>query len=164
MPGLALLVSAAMVAWFLTNPLFDAVLDLLHMLRFELLLLAIALVPLLQWLRGWRFAMLLQRRPDLPAWRYFKLAAQLSFLNLVLPFKIGDLSFPLLARKTVGGDLLPATVAIVWCRLGDLCVVVAMLLLAAAWLITARGPHRSIGWRSLPSASPACCCPWCWRR
>ena len=139
MLALAVLVSAAMLVWLVTDPVFEAVLDLLHRLRFEPLLLAVALVAPLQWLRGWRFALLLQRQPDLPDWRHFKLAAQLSFLNMALPFKVGDFSFPLLARRTVAADLLPATVAIVWCRLSDLCVVAGMLLLAGAWLITPEG-------------------------
>jgi hypothetical protein len=139
MLALAVLVSVAMLVWLVTAPVFDAVLDLLHRLRFEPLLLAVALVAPLQWLRGWRFALLLRREPDLPDWRHFKLAAQLSFLNMALPFKVGDFSFPLLARRTVAADLLPATVAIVWCRLGDLCVVAGMLLLAGAWLITPEG-------------------------
>ena len=42
----------------------------------------------------------------------------------------------MLARRTVGADLLGATVAIVWCRVNDLCVVVAILALCGAYLIT----------------------------
>jgi len=139
MLALAVLISAAMLVWLVTDPVFGAVLDLLHRLRLEPLLLAVVLVAPLQWLRGWRFAVLLQRQPDLPDWRHFKLAAQLSFLNMALPFKVGDFSFPLLARRTVAADLLPATVAIIWCRLSDLCVVAGMLLVAGAWLITPEG-------------------------
>jgi hypothetical protein len=138
MPVLAFLVSAITLVWLVTNPMFGAVLDLLHTLRLEPLLLALALFPLLQWLRAWRFSLLLRRSAEPPRWLEFKLAAQLSFLNLALPFKIGDFSFPLLAKRIVGADLLSGTVAIIWCRLNDACVVAAILLLGGAYLITPR--------------------------
>ena len=136
MPVLAFLVSATTLVWLVTSPMFGAVLDLLHTLRPRPLLLALALFPLLQWLRAWRFSLLLRRSAEPPRWLDFKLAAQLSFLNLVLPFKIGDFSFPLLAKRIVGADLLSGTVAIIWCRLNDVCVVAAILLLGGAYLIT----------------------------
>ena len=123
----ALLVSATMLVWLVTNPMFGAVLDLLRTRRLGPLLLALALFPVLQWLRAWRFALLLRRSAEPPGWPDFALATQLSFLNLVLPFKLGDFSFPLLARRIVGADVLDATVAIVWCRVNDLCVVLAVL-------------------------------------
>jgi len=138
-PVLAFLVSAAMLVWLVTNPIFGAVVDLLHPRHLGPLLLALGLFPMLQWLRAWRFSLLLRRSAELPSWPDFKLAAQLSFLNLVLPFKLGDLSFPLLAQRTVGADLLGGTVVIVWCRLTDLCVVVAVLLLCAAYLLAPGG-------------------------
>ena len=144
MPGLAIAASAILLIWFVSDPLFGSVLDLLHRLRPGPLLLAVALIPLLQWLRGWRFSILLRRSADLPCQRHFRLAAQLSFLNLVLPFKIGDFSFPLLARKTVGAPLLRGTVAIVWCRLNDLCVTLAILSFSGALLIA---PDRHPGYR-----------------
>jgi hypothetical protein len=64
------------------------------------------------------------------------LSAQLSFLNMVRPLKLGDLAFPLLARRAVGADLLDAAGAILCCRVSDLCVVVALLALCGACLIT----------------------------
>lgn len=139
MPLLALLVSATMLVWLVTNPMFGAVLDLLRTRRLGPLLLALALFPVLQWLRAWRFALLLRRSAEPPGWPDFALATQLSFLNLVLPFKLGDFSFPLLARRIVGADVLDATVAIVWCRVNDLCVVLAVLALCGAYLITPAG-------------------------
>jgi hypothetical protein len=135
MPGLTIAASATMLIWLVIDPMFGAVLDLLHTIRLRPLLMAMALVPVLQWLRGWRFAILLRRSVDLPCSQHFKLAAQLSFLNLALPFKIGDFSFPLLARKTVGSALLQGTVAILWCRLNDLCVMAAILAFCAAFLL-----------------------------
>jgi hypothetical protein len=142
MPALAIAVSATTLVWFVSNPLFSAVLALLHTLRPGPLLLAVALVPILQWLRGWRFSILLQRSLDLPCRQHFKLAAHLSFLNLILPFKIGDFGFPLLARKTVGAPLLKGTVAILWCRLNDLFVTLAILSFCGAFLIA---PDRNPG-------------------
>jgi hypothetical protein len=139
MLALAVAVSAAMLVWFVNNPLFGEVLERLHRIELPPLLLAIALVPLLQWLRGWRFSLLLGRSLALPVWSHYRLAAQLSFLNLVLPCKIGDFSFPLLAWRILRADLLHGAVTIVWCRLGDFCVVLGMLLLSGACLITPEG-------------------------
>ena len=143
MPALVIAVSATTLIWFVSNPLFSAVLDLLHTLRPGPLLLAIASVPILQWLRGWRFSILLQRSLDLPCRQHFKLAAHLSFLNLILPFKVGDFGFPLLARSTVGAPLLQGAVAILWCRLNDLCVTLAILSFCGAFLIA---PDRHPGY------------------
>jgi hypothetical protein len=135
-PLLAFLVSASMLGWLVANPLFGAVLDLLQSRRLGPLLLALALFPVLQWLRAWRFSLLLRRSAEPPGWPDFMLTAQLSFLNMALPLKLGDFSFPLLARRTVGADLVDAAVAILWCRVNDLCVVVALLALCGACLIT----------------------------
>ena len=154
MPALAIAVSAAMLIWFVSNPLFGAVLDLLHTVRPEPLVLAVALVPILQWLRGWRFSILLQRSLDLPCRQHFKLAAHLSFLNLILPFKIGDFGFPLLARGTVGAPLLQGTVAILWCRLNDLCVTLAILSFGGAFLLA---PDQHLGYQlALLALAVAC--------
>lgn len=143
MPALAIAVSATTLIWFVSDPVFGAVLDLLHRLQPGPLLLAIGLVPLLQWLRGWRFSILLQRSLDLPCRQHFKLAAHLSFLNLILPFKVGDFGFPLLARSTVGAPLLQGAVAILWCRLNDLCMTLAILSFCGAFLIA---PDRHPGY------------------
>jgi hypothetical protein len=141
---LAFLVSASMLGWLIANPLFGAVLDLLHSRRLGPLLLALALFPVLQWLRAWRFSLLLCRSTEPPGWPDFMLTAQLSFLNMVLPLKLGDFSFPLLARKMVGADLLDGAVAILWCRVNDLCVVIALLALCGAFLI-APAEHSWLG-------------------
>ena len=102
----------------------------------------------------------MRRSVDLPCSQHFKLAAQLSFLNLALPFKIGDFSFPLLARKTVGAALLQGAVAILWCRLNDLCVMAAILAFCGAFLLITRAAfwEYRLALVALGAGRPACCC------
>jgi Lysylphosphatidylglycerol synthase TM region len=130
--ALTYLVTVAALAWLMTRPTFGAALDLLQHARIQPLLLALALIPALQWLRALRFSVVLSGAPRPPCRTLFKLTAQLSALNLALPFKVGDFSFPLLARRALGVGAIHAATTMLWCRLCDLCVVCSLLLLYGA--------------------------------
>ena len=69
------------------------------------LLLGVALFPLIQWLRGWRFAVMLTGRLAPPGWPMFRVAAELIVLAFLLPFKLGELSFPLLMKRSFGTEV-----------------------------------------------------------
>ena len=56
---LAYLVTVGVLVWLLSNPMFGSVIAMLQQARISPLLLALALIPVLQWLRAWRFSMLL---------------------------------------------------------------------------------------------------------
>jgi hypothetical protein len=130
--ALIYIVTVAALAWLMTRPTFGAALDLLQHARIQPLLLALALIPVLQWLRALRFSVVLSRAPRAPCRTLFKLTAQLSALNLALPFKVGDFSFPLLAQRALGVGAIHAATTMLWCRLCDLCVVCSLLLLYGA--------------------------------
>ncbi len=139
------LVTIGALVWLLSNPMFGSVAALLQQARIAPFLLALALIPVLQWLRAWRFSMLLTTDQRSPSWAMLRLTTQLSFLNLALPFKVGDLSFPLLAKRALGVRVPHAVGTMLWCRLIDLCVVLGLLLLYGelAWPGLTSG-HRQV--------------------
>jgi hypothetical protein len=143
---LTYLVTIGALAWLLFNPLIGSVAVLLQRARISPILFALALIAVLQWLRAWRFSMLLTADQRSPSWAMLRLTSQLSFLNLALPFKVGDLSFPLLAERAFGTCVPHATGALLWCRLIDLCVVGGLLLLygGLAWSSGLAWEHRQV--------------------
>lgn len=140
------LVTIGVLAWLLFNPLTGSVAVLLQRARILPILFALALIVMLQWLRAWRFSMLLTANHRSPSWTILKLTCHLSFLNLALPFKVGDLSFPLLAKRALGTRIPHAAGTILWCRAIDLFVVGGLLLLygALAWSSSLAWGHRQL--------------------
>jgi len=98
------------------------------------ILVAFALVALVQWLRAWRFAVMTAGTATLPDMALVRIALQLNCLNFVLPFRLGELSYPVLHSA---GVLLLA-------RLFDLATVVSILLGAAAVLGLAGGAGNAV--------------------
>ena len=95
---------------------------------------ALALVALVQWLRAWRFAVMMTGRLALPGVTLTRISFQLTLWNVLLPLRLGELSFPLLMRRHLGYDLLHAGGVLLIARLFDLATVGAILLAAAAVL------------------------------
>jgi len=126
--------------WFLLTP------DILNALgraageaRPLPLLIAFALVALVQWLRAWRFAVMMTGTLAVPALVLVRVALQLNFLNFVLPFRLGELSYPMLMRHHYGHGLLHSAGVLLLARLFDLATVLSILLGAAAVLRLADG-------------------------
>jgi uncharacterized membrane protein YbhN (UPF0104 family) len=112
----------------------------------------------LQWLRAWRFAVLTNGTLDPPPPRLVRAAFQLNFLNFVLPFRLGELSYPVLARRALGQPMLQAAGVLVAARLFDLSIVGALLLGSAAMLGLAGPPAGNLalailalGFASIPA-------------
>ena len=129
----ALLTAAAL--WYLIEP------GTLPQLRLALanadwwmLALAMALSAAVQWLRAWRFSIMTSGGLAFPDAGFVRIAFQLNFFNFVLPFRLGELSYPVLMRRAYGQPLLDAAGVLLLARLFDLCTVGAMLLGTAAWL------------------------------
>jgi hypothetical protein len=129
----ALLTAAAL--WYLIEP------GTLPQLRLALasadwwmLALAMALSAAVQWLRAWRFAIMTSGDLAFPDAALVRIAFQLNFFNFVLPFRLGELSYPVLMRRAYGQPLLDAAGVLLLARLFDLCTVGAILLGTAAWL------------------------------
>jgi hypothetical protein len=126
-------VITALCLWVLLTP---PVLQGLGRLRADAkpapLLAAFVLSGLVQWLRAWRFAVMTSGRPTLPDAPMVRIALKLNFLNFVLPFRLGELSYPALMHQQYGHGLLRSAGVLLLARLFDLTTVVAILLGAAA--------------------------------
>ena len=80
------------------------------------ILVAFALVALVQWLRAWRFAVMTAGTATLPDMALVRIALQLNCLNFVLPFRLGELSYPVLMRHRYGHGLLHSA-GVLWNQL-----------------------------------------------
>ena len=101
--------------------------------RWHLLLGAMLLSAVVQWLRAWRFSVMTHGIATRPDATLVSIAFQLNFYNFVLPFRIGEISYPVLMHRHFGQPLAQATGVLVVARLLDLATVSALLSLLAAW-------------------------------
>ncbi len=104
--------------------------------------LALLLMPLIQWLRAWRFGLVLTGRPGLPSTAMVWLAVRLVVYNFLLPFKLGELSFPLLMRRAFGVEYARSAGILVLVRCLDAGTAGALLCFAAGVLL----PEGALGW------------------
>ena len=134
---LAVLVTGVMVYGVLALAGPDALIDSLRQARPEPLAGALLLVPLVHWLRAWRFGLLMTGRPDLPEALLIRTSILLNLFNFLLPFRVGEASFPILMKRGYGMDYSRAAGILILVRLMDGCCVAALLCLAAAAIPTA---------------------------
>lgn len=132
---LAIIVSAA-VLWWLLGDLDLA--TLLHAFRHaELWPIALgALIAIgIQMIRAWRFALLATSSLALPSWTMVGISSQLVVMNFLLPFKLGELSFPLMMKRAYGTPFGEGAGILILCRLLDLGVVAGLILIGATFLL-----------------------------
>ncbi len=91
------------------------------------LALALLTVPLIQWLRAWRFGLLMSGSLHQPDRTLLRTAALLNLFNYLLPFRVGEASFPILMKRHYGMDYSRAAGILILVRLMDACAVVAVL-------------------------------------
>lgn len=132
---LATLVTLGVLWWLLTDEVIAALDQALARAGLGRLGAAMALVPVIQWLRAWRFSLLLSGRSHLPSAAMFGVAARLLLFNFVLPFKLGELSFPVLMRRAFATGYARSAGILILARLMDLCVVAAILMLGTALVL-----------------------------
>jgi len=132
----SLLIGAAITAaalWLLITP---EVLKDMRMVaaaaNWWMLAVAVLINPAIQWLRAWRFEMLTHGTLSAPDARLVRIAFQLNFLNFVLPFRLGELGYPVLMQRAYGEPLIRSAGILLLARLFDLCTVAAILLGTAA--------------------------------
>lgn len=136
--AVAVLVTALSVWLVVRTGLLAEALPVLRGASIPPILAALAITALIQWLRAWRFQLLLDGRPGAPSRGMLRAACLHLALNLYLPMRLGELSFPFLARRLAGTPLLPATGALIAARLLDLGALIAVLAPAAAWVLRER--------------------------
>jgi hypothetical protein len=141
---LALAVSAACLYFLLTPEIVASFSRLLAEARPLPVLAAFALVALVQWLRAWRFAVMMTGRLALPGATLTRIAFQLNFWNFLLPLRLGELSYPVLMHRRLGYGLLHAGGVLLIARLFDLATVGAILLGAASCLDLWPGAGRGL--------------------
>jgi hypothetical protein len=140
--------------WFLLTP------EVLHSLRRMgtdakplPVVAAFLFCTLVQWLRAWRYSMMTAARLDLPDNAMVRIACQANFLNFALPFRLGELGYPVLMQRRYGIRFLQATGVLLLARLFDLAAV-GCIFLASAWalgmVLASTIPPRTVRWRSRP--------------
>jgi uncharacterized membrane protein YbhN (UPF0104 family) len=132
---LALAVSATVLWWLLSDAVIAAFAEALRRAHLWRLVAAWALVPVIQALRAGRFSLLATGRPGTAFWTMYAITARLLMFNYLLPFKLGELGFPLMMKRAFGTDYLRSAGVLILARLMDLCVVGAVFALGAALLI-----------------------------
>jgi hypothetical protein len=98
------------------------------------LILATVLTGIVQWLRAWRFAIMTNNSLALPELPLVRIAFQLNFLNFTLPFRLGELGYPLMMKRTYGQAIASALGVLLLARLFDLFTVTAIFLFLAGLL------------------------------
>ena len=135
---LALGVSAAVLWWLLSDAVIAAFAEALRRAHLGRLVAAWALVAVVQALRAGRFSLLATGRPGTAFWTMYAITARLLMFNYLLPFKLGELGFPVMMKRAFGTDYLRSAGVLILARLMDLCVVAAAFALGAALVID---PH-----------------------
>jgi hypothetical protein len=119
---------AAAAIWYLVTP------DIVEELRtvaatasWPARALAVVAGAAVQWLRAWRFALMTTARFAPPGIPLVRITFQLNLLNFVLPFRLGELSYPVLMRRVYGQPILSAAGVLLLARIFDFCAVAAIL-------------------------------------
>jgi uncharacterized membrane protein YbhN (UPF0104 family) len=148
-------ITAAALWWLVTPDVvreFEAVAAAAH---WPALAAATALSAVVQWLRAWRFSMMTSGHFGLPEWKLVRIAFQLNLLNFVLPFRLGELSYPVMMRRAYGQPVLHAAGVLLLVRLFDLFTVGAILAFVAALLGLAGTGRASVALFAIAAALAA---------
>ena len=152
--ALAALVTAAVLALLLSPEVLRAFGAALERARPGPLLLALAFGFAVQYLRAWRFGVMSLGRRGPPQGPMLGIALRLNLMNFLLPFRLGELTFPVLMRRVYRQDPLHATGVLVLARVFDLCLVGALFCFAL--LATGAGGTDPAARALLGSAAVAC--------
>ncbi len=109
---------------------------------------ALCVGPVIQYLRAWRFSRLLwpaDAGGGRPSLAMYRVSTFLLLFNYLLPFRAGELSFPLLVKQRFGVDLTASVGVLVVSRVLDLLVIVATCAIAAAVVIVDRPALARLG-------------------
>ncbi len=138
--GLGVAIAVAVI-WYLVTP--EVVRELRTVAAtasWPALALATIVGGTVQWLRAWRFAIMTSGALALPGAALVRIAFQLNFLNFALPFRLGELGYPILMRRAYGQPVLAAAGILLLARIYDLCTVGAILAAMSAALGLAATP------------------------
>ncbi|MGI9434118.1 MAG: lysylphosphatidylglycerol synthase transmembrane domain-containing protein [Geminicoccaceae bacterium] len=129
---IALAVSGLVLWWLLWGDAGWALIEAVGAADPWLLALAAALAIVIQLIRAWRFSILASGDLALPSWTMIGIATRLILLNFILPFKLGELGYPLMMKRAYDTPIAQGTGILILSRLQDFGVVAAILLLTSA--------------------------------
>ncbi|MCA9646658.1 MAG: flippase-like domain-containing protein [Polyangiaceae bacterium] len=146
----AIAVTSGLLWWMLDAQTLASLGPALKNARWGYIVLGVLLLPPLQWLRAWRFQLLLEGELKRPPLELFRIGVYLVMLNYVLPFKTGELSFPWLMNKRFGTSIGHAAGVLLVSRVVDmLCVMGVAAGCALALLPEWQGLGRGTLWALL---------------
>ena len=140
--AIALLLTGLSVWWMADSRLIEPVLVTLRQADLRILLPILPLVVILQLARAVRFVLLLDRMREGGLLATFQIAGVHNALNFLLPFKLGEVAFPLLARRLMGVGITSGTSTLLTVRLLDIGALGALLAFSAAVAVDALQPYR----------------------
>jgi uncharacterized membrane protein YbhN (UPF0104 family) len=152
----AVLLTALGLWWLVERGELAPVLAGLAAADLRILALVPPLVVALQFARAGRFVLLLERMRAGGLLASFRISCVHIALNFLLPFKLGEAAFPLLARRLMGVDLAAGTSILLTVRVLDLGTLFALLALSATYAVPTLTPWR---WLVLPTALLALAAP-----
>lgn len=153
--ALALAITAAALWYLLTPEIIGALTRVAAKASWPGLALATAMGALVQWLRAWRFSIMTGGDLAFPGRRLVGIAFRLNFFNFVLPFRLGELSYPMMMSRAYGQPVLRAAGVLVLVRLFDLCTVGAILAASSAALDLGGHDGLTLGLWALAAALAA---------
>jgi glycosyltransferase 2 family protein len=123
---IAAVISVVSLRLLVTDDVSAALVTSLRRARWPLLLAALALSPFVQYLRARRFAVLIGGSVATPGLVLYRLASFLLLFNYLLPFRLGEASFPVMARRMLGVGLVRSSGILAVVRAVDLSIVVVV--------------------------------------
>lgn len=132
---LALAISIGALWWLLADGTGQALIDASKNASLWPLILGSLIAIVIQIVRAWRFAVLATGSLALPSWTMIGIATKLVLLNFLLPFKLGELGFPVMMKRAYGTPFAKGAGILILCRSLDFGIVTAMILIAGAWLL-----------------------------
>lgn len=132
--GLGLLISVGVLYWLIAGTDLEALEVALERLAPWRIASGGLAVLVVQILRAWRFSILLGHGPGPPSLLLFKVTTQLLLFNFLLPFKLGEATFPLLMQRVFGTEMVRALGILLLVRVLDLAAVAGLFCLGAAFL------------------------------
>lgn len=149
----AIAVTALSLYFVLTPEMVRTLAQVLPQLRPLPLLMVLPITLVINQVRSARFALALGTRGPGTALRMGRICALLVFLNYMLPFKMGELSFPVLAKRTFHTSYATSIGVLVYSRVMDLLMVLSLggFVLSTVWHDETKPLHRL----ALPVAASA---------
>ena len=119
---ISIVVTGLFIGWIAYTTDWGQLMPIIAQANVKLFLVAAGLTLLVQMIRAQRFKILLNIK-DGRHWPMYKVASLLVVFNTLIPFRLGELSFPLLVNKHFGIGKAYAMGALTFVRLFDLALV-----------------------------------------